>query len=296
MNIVAFVKQVPDIEGKIVVEKGAISVRGLMPNDVINPLDLLATEEAIRIKERNGQGQVTVVSLGAPSAAEALRQGLAMGADEAILLCDPAFDGGDSYATALALTRALQFTAYDLILCGQRADDTQSGQVGACIARMLNIPLVQGVIKIDTKPGSNMLSVQRKLGRGDREVVECSLPVLLTVETGLNNPRYPTVRGVLKARSREIPQYDSRQLGLSPEESGLTGSKTTITHFSPPKPKMKGLFVPDSKLPVANRLNMIMKGGITEKKSDFLEGDPQDIVRQLVRFLKQQKIISDDAG
>ena len=292
MNIVVCVKQVPDIEGRVVVEKGRVSIQALVPSYIISSLDLLAIEEAIRINERSRKGQVTLVSLGDSSAEDALRKGLAMGADDAILLCDPAFDNGDSYTTALALARTIGSMPYDLVLCGERADDTQAGLVGSYIAGVLGIPLVRGVVKVDMDTENTKLLLHRKLEKGDREVVECSLPALLTVEAGLNSPRNPTIKGVLKARSKEITKHDTKQVGLSSEEVGLAGSKITMTGLTPPKPKMKGLFVPDSKLSAVDRLRLIMEGGIIEKKSDFLEGDPREVASQLVQFFKQEKIIS----
>lgn len=293
MNVVVCVKQVPDVEGRIVVEKGTISMQGLLQSYVINPLDLLAIEEAMRLKELDGQGQVTLVSLGTTSSEEALRKGIAMGADDAILLCDPAFDNSDSYATALLLAKTVSAIPYDLVLCGQKADDSEAGQVGAYLALMLGIPLVKGVVNIEAKLESKKLLMQRKLEKGNRQVVECSLPALLTVEAGLNTPRHATIRGVLKARKQEIEQRSSKQLGLSAEEVGLSGSKVRITHISPPKPKMKGLFVPDSKLSSVDKLKAIMGGGLVQKKSDFLEGDPKEISSQLIQILKQQKFVTD---
>jgi electron transfer flavoprotein beta subunit len=293
MNIVVCVKQVPDIEGRIVVEKGTVSMQGLLISEVINPLDLLAIEEALRIKELDGQGQVTLVSLGSSSTEETLRRGIAMGADEAILLCDPAFDNSDSFATACLLAKTISNIPYDLILCGQRADDSQAGQVGAYLAIMLGIPLVQGVVHTEVNIETKKLQVQRKLEKGNREVVECQMPALLTVEAGLNTPRHATIRGVLKARKQEIARRNAEQCGLSPEEVGEGGLKVRVTHISPPKPKMKGLFVPDSNLSSVDKLKAIMGGGLVQKKSDFLEGDPKDIASQLIKILKQQKFVPD---
>jgi len=291
MKIVVCVKQVPDTEGRIIVEKGVISLQELVPSYVISSLDLLAIEEAIRIKEEEGEGQVTLVSLGGSSAEDALRKGLAMGADDAILLCDPAFENGDSYTTALALARAIESIPHDFVLCGQRADDTQAGQVGTYIAGMLSIPLVRGVVGVDMKPEERKTIVRRKLEKGNREVVECSLPALLAVEAGLNTPRNPTIKGIMKARSKKIAKYDAKQLGLSPEEPGLAGARITPTNITPPKPKMKGLFVPDSKLSSVEKLRLIMEGGIIQKKSNLLEGNAGEAASQVVEFLKQQKII-----
>jgi len=292
MNIVVCVKQVPDIEDRVVVEKGKVSIQALVPSYIVSSLDLLAIEEAIRINEKDGEGQVTLVSLGDASAENALRKGLAMGADDAILLCDTAFDNGDSYTTALTLAKLIGSMPYDLILCGQRADDTQAGLVGSYIAGVLGIPLVREVVKVDMDAEHTKLLLHRKLEKGDREVVECSFPALLNVEAGLNSPRNSTIKGVLKAKRREITEYDTKQLGLSSEEVGLTGSKITMTDLTPPKPKMKGLFVPDSKLSAVDRMRSIMEGGMKEKKSDSLEGDPAKVASQLVQFFKQEKIIS----
>jgi electron transfer flavoprotein beta subunit len=291
MDVVVCVKQVPDVEGRVVVDKGVVSVQALVSADVINSQDLQAIEEAVRLREDSGDGKVTLVSLGPPEAEETLRKGLALGADDAILLEDAEFADGDSYATANALARTIRPVPHDVILCGQRSDDSQSGQVGVYLAQILGLSLVRAVVKVDFGSEQGKLVVHRKLTKGDREVVECSLPAVLAVETGLNTPRHATIKGVLKARNTKIPRQDSRELGLSPEETGVAGSMTRAIRISPPKPKMKGLFVPDSKLSSADKLRAIMGGGIVQKKSDFLEGDAEDTASQLLRFFREQKIV-----
>jgi electron transfer flavoprotein beta subunit len=292
MNVVVCVKQVPDIEGRIVVEEGAVTFQDSNAREVINPLDLLAIEEALRIKEKDGQGKVTLFCVGDTSSEESLRKGIAMGADEAILLSDSTFDNGDSYATALVLAKAISTIPHDLVLCGRRADDTQAGLVGSYVAHMLGLPLIQGVIDVIVDSEAKKLVVQRKLERGDREVVEGPIPALLTVETGLNYPRHLTVQGIFKTRKKEIPKRDSPQLGLSAEEVGLTGSKAQITHISPPKPKMKGLIIPDSKLSPAERLKLIAGGGLVPRQSGLLEGDPAAVASKLIQYFKDKKIVS----
>ncbi len=291
MNIVVCMKQVPDVEGRIVVDKGEIAVQALVASRIINRLDLLGVELAMGIKENTG-GRLTLVSLGTPEADEALRHGIAMGADDAVLVTDTAFDDNDSYATATALARVIAGIPHDLVLCGRQADDSQSGQVGAWLAAMLGLALVQGVVAVAVAPGNDRLRLQRKLTKGDREVLECSLPVVLTVETGMIAPRNATIKGVLKARKQEIDQRDHERLGLTAEEVGAAGSKTEVTRLTPPKPRMKGLFVPDSKLSSADKLRQIMGGGMVQKKSDFLEGEADDVARQLLRFFAEQKIVS----
>ena len=293
MNIVVCIKQVPDIEGRVIVEKGAISVQGMVSSNVINPPDLVAVEAALQLKEKSGEGSVTLVSLGPHEAEEILRAGLAMGADNAILLDDALFTGGDSYATACALAKTIDTIPHDIILCGQKADDSQSGQVSAYLATMFDFALARGVVGIELRPGEGVLVIQSKLNRGDREVIECSLPAVLAVDSGCNTPRHATIKGVLKARKQQIARFTAEELGLSQQETGIPGSKTLSIRISPPKPKMKGLFVPDSNLSHADKLMAIMGGGIVQKKSNFLEGDPENTAEQLMRFFKEQKIVHD---
>ncbi len=291
MNIIVCVKQVPDIEAPIVVEKGEITFRNEMPREVMNPLDFLAIEEALRIKEGAEDGRVTLISLAASSGEESLRKGLAMGADEAILLCDSGFHDGDSYFTALALAKKINAIPHDLVLCGRRSDDTRAGVVGAYLAHMLDLSLIQGVVDVVINYEDKKLKVHRKLERGNQEVVEGSLPALLTVEAGLNTPRHISVQGIFRTRKKEIAKYDSKELGLSADETGPNGSKTRIIHISPPKPKMKGLIIPDSRLGPAERLKLIASGGLVSRKSNVLEGEPGKVASQLIQFFKQNKIL-----
>ena len=291
MNIIVCVKQVPDIEVPIVVDKGEITFRNSVPREVMNPLDFLAIEEALRIKEGAESGRVTLISLGSSSSEESLRKGLAMGADEAILLSDSGFYNGDSYSTALALVKKISTIPHDLVLCGRRSDDTRAGLVGAYLAHMLGLSLIQGVVDVVINYEDKKLTVQRKLERGNRDVVVCSLPALLTVEAGLNTPRHLSVQGIFRTRKKEIAKYDSKELGLSSDEIGPNGSKARIVHISPPKPKMKGLIIPDSRLSPAERLKLIASGGLVSRKSNVLEGEPGQVASRLIQFFKQNKIL-----
>ena len=290
MNIVVCIKQVPDIEELLAVEKGEVIFRNQPPRMVINSLDLLALEEAIRIKETVKKGQVTLISLSSISNEDSLRKGLAMGADEAILLCDPGFENCDSYTTALVLAKTINTIPHDLVLCGRRSDDSLAGLAGTYLAQMLGLPLIQGVINVVINEEDRTLKVHRKLERGDREVITCSLPALLTVEAGLNKPRHISVQGIFRSRKKEIDKYDSQKLGLD-DEVGWKVSKANIIHISPPKPKLKGLIIPDSRLSPAERLRLIASGGLESRKSNVLEGEHERVASQLVQFFKQNKIL-----
>jgi electron transfer flavoprotein alpha/beta subunit len=236
LNIIVCIKQVPDTtEVKINPETGTL-IREGVPS-IVNPFDMYAIEEGLRLKEQFG-GKVTVISMGPPQAKEALKEAVAMGADEAILLSDRAFAGSDTWATAYTLSQAIRkLGAFDVILCGKQAIDGDTGQVGPGIARQLNISQLTYVFKIrQLDPQARTVAVERLLEEG-REVVETTLPALLTVVKDINQPRYPTFLGIRRATKMEIPVWGAADL---PETDagrlGLKGSPTQVVKvFSPPK-------------------------------------------------------------
>lgn len=290
MNIVVCVKQVPDTEGPVRINTSTKSIDDRCLDYVVNPYDEIALEEAVYLKEGYGSGQVTVVSMGDSSTEKALRRCLALGADRAVLLCDTAFSGSDSYITGIILARAIGFLDYDLVLCGAHAVDTNAGQVGAVVAELLGVALVSAVAKIEVPASPGKITVQRKLERGDREIVEAELPAVLTVERRQKS-RYASLRSILAARKKDMDYYDAAALGLLPEEVGPVGSKTMVLRVSPPKPKARKLFAPPTNLSLAERTRLLMTGGIQEKKGNVLDGDPGEIASQFVDFLKSEKLL-----
>ena len=287
MNIVACVKQIVETEHltKIV---GETSIDDPDLPRVVNMCDLVAVEEALQLKGKDRADEVFIVSMGPPSAEEELYRCLAMGADKALLLCDPAFDGSDSHATAVVLAKAVGSLEYGLIFCGQRASDTEAGQVGYCLAEMLDIPIISGAIRVEV-PSDEKAIVHRKLKGGYREVLEASLPALVSVDTGLNEPRYVSIRAVSRAKKREIKQYDLKDLELSSEDVGQKGSKTTVVSLSRPRPKR--IFVPDSNLSAMERLMQVESGGLEEKDGDVISGSPKEVASKLVQRLIRQRIV-----
>jgi len=236
LNIIVCIKQVPDTtEVKINPETGTL-IREGVPS-IVNPFDMYAIEEGLRLKEQFG-GKVTVISMGPPQAREALKEAVAMGADEAILLSDRAFAGSDTWATAYTLANAIQkLGTPDIILCGKQAIDGDTGQVGPGIARQLDISQLTYVFKIrKLDPEARTVVVERLLEEG-REVVETSLPALLTVVKDINQPRYPTFLGIRRATKMEIPVWGAADLAATdPSKLGLKGSPTQVVRvFSPPK-------------------------------------------------------------
>jgi len=291
MNIVVCVKQVPDTQSTVQVDKdsGLIDTHDLVY--ITNPCDLTAVKWAANQKQKSKSGEVTVISLGLPSAEKALRECFAYGADRALLLTDLDFEDSDGFATGLILARAIKLLEYDIILCGIQAVDTNDGWVGPVVANKLGIPLISRVIDIQVDEIKKKVTVRRRLDGVNREIVEADVPCLLTVDSLLDEPRYASIRSIRMAQRREIEQHDRISLGLSKEDVGTIGSKTSILELFAGKLRPGRIFIPDSSLPAAERIRLIMSGGITEKRENRLEGNPEETIPDLIQFLRQKKII-----
>ena len=231
MNIVVCVKQVPDTaEVKINPETNTMIRQGL--SNIVNPYDKHALEAAIQLKEKHG-GKITVISMGPPQATEALKECIAMGADEAVLLSDRIFGGADALATSFTIAAGIRKIAdFDLIICGKQAIDGDTAQVGPEVAEHLNIPQVTYAAKLDVD--GKTLKVSRELDEG-YEIIETELPALVTVVKSINDPRLPTVRGTMKANRIEIPVWSAEDIEVNVEKIGFKGSPTQVRKiFAPP--------------------------------------------------------------
>lgn len=234
MKIIVPIKQVPESNNvKMDAATGTMVREGV--EAIINPLDLYAIEEAVSLRETCG-GEVTAISMGPKKAAEALREAVAMGCDNGILLSDKAFAGADTWATSYVLAGALKKNGAleaDIIICGERAIDGDTGQVGPGIAAWLDIPFATYVRKIRSVT-KNSLIVERMVESGT-EVIEIELPCLLTVVKEINFPRLPTLRGKKKAKVIDIPVLTAADIAANPEFIGLKGSPTRVVRISSPK-------------------------------------------------------------
>ena len=261
MEIIVCIKQVPDTtEVQIDPETGTL-IREGVPS-IVNPFDMNAVEAALQLKEEHG-GSVTVITMGPPQAKEALKECLAMGADEAILCSDKAFAGADTWATSYTLAKTIETIGnYDLILCGKEAIDGDTAQTGPGIAEHLGIPQVTYLQKIVSVEDGKM-QVERVI-EGGAETIEIGLPALMTCEKHLNEPRYATIKGTMKANKKEIPEYGADDINADHECLGLQGSPT----------KVKKVFAPEKR-----------------KAGEIIEGEPEEAVKTLVQKLRDENII-----
>jgi len=237
MNIVVCLKQVPDTtDVKIDPQTNTLVRQGI--KNIVNPFDTYALEEGVRVKERYG-GRVTAISMGPAQAEEVLREAIATGADDAVLLSDSAFAGADTLATAYTLARAIdKLEQYDLIICGRQTIDGDTGQVGPELAEMLKLPFVAYVSKLD-EISNGYMRVKRMVEDG-YEVMETPLPAVLTVVKEINVPRLPSLRGLAKAKSAVIPVWTVQELDVDKNMVGLSGSATRVIEIFFPQRVRRG--------------------------------------------------------
>ena len=236
MRIVACIKQVPETtEVRVDPKTNALIREGV--KSVINPFDENAVEAALQLREAHG-GEVIAISMGPPQAEEALRHALAMGADQAILLTDPAFRGGDTLATSYTLAAAVRkLGEVDLIICGKQAIDGDTGQVGPGLAERLGLPQVTFAIGLEIS--DHRLRARRVLD-DFFEIVEVRLPAVVTVVKQINEPRYPSMRNVLKAKRAEVAKWSVAELEADTSQTGFDGSPTTVIKVWPPERRSGG--------------------------------------------------------
>ena len=225
MRIILPIKQVPETAGVRMDEQTGTMIREGV-EAIINPLDLYAIEAAIRLRETCG-GDCVAISMGPPAAAKALREAIAMGVDSAVLISDKAFAGSDTWATSYTLAAAIRrLPAYDLIICGERATDGDTGQVGPGIAAFLDLPVLTYVSKLDSV--SDGVCRAHRLVEDGYEVLEMRLPGVITVLKEAANPRLPTLRGKQKAKKAETPTWGAADIGVDADKVGLRGSPTRV--------------------------------------------------------------------
>jgi len=261
MDIIVCLKQVPGTtEVRINPDTNTLLRQGI--KNIINPFDSYALEEGVRLREKHG-GKVTVLSMGPPQAADMLKEAISLGADEAVLLCDSAFAGADTWATAFALAGAVRkIGRYDMVICGRQSTDGDTAQVGPELSEMLDVPFIGYVSNIE-ESGGTMVRVRRMIDEG-YEVIESPLPLVITVTKEINTPRLPSLRGIMKSKSAKIPVWTAQDLGLSPEKVGLAGSHTKVVKIFTPR---------------------------REKKAEMLSGEVSEQVRCLIGKLKENRLI-----
>ncbi|MFH1540228.1 MAG: electron transfer flavoprotein subunit beta/FixA family protein [bacterium] len=257
MNTIVLVKQVPDTEAKIKVRPGELDIDREGLNYVLNPYDEFAVEEALKQKGAVG-GDVVIICLGEKRTEEAIRTALAMGADRAVRIDADEIKGSDPYSTAVALAAAVKKEDPGLILCGKQAMDDDAAQVGQIVAELLGMPCASVTLALEVADGK--AKVRREI-EGGEETDELPLPCVVTCQKGLNEPRYPSLPGIMKAKKKPLNIVGAGDLGADASAIGEAGAKTAVTELKPPPARQAG---------------------------KVLEGEPADLAKQVAQLLRDE--------
>jgi len=257
MKIFVCCKHVPDVAMPFQIKEGRLLSEDL--NYVLNAYDASSVEAALVLKEAHG-AEISLVLIGPDKAKEALRKGLAMGADNAFHLNDSAFDGSDSHAYAKILHAFFKDKEFDFILCGKQSQDMDMGLTGGMLAQKLGIPYITNAVGLEADPGSKTLSVKRQGDLGG-EMVEMPFPSIITISNDMNDPRIPSLKGIMTSKKKPMEVIDLDGLGLGGESVGESGSYSSIQNWSMPPEREPGI---------------------------KLEGDPEELVTQLMEKLTNE--------
>jgi electron transfer flavoprotein beta subunit len=241
VNIVVLVKQVPDSGGSRELDPADSTVARAGADNVINEMDEYAIEEALQIRERHG-GEVTVLTVGPESAADAVRKALSMGADRAVHVCDPAMHGSDALQTSAVLVAALGQLPFDLVLCGAEATDAQMGVMPALLSERLGVPALAGARKLSIENGTATAERQTDAGCW---VVRAPLPAIVSTWDSINEPRYPSFKGIMAAKKKPVETKSLSDLGVDEASVGLASAGTAVVGFARRPPKGAGVTVTD---------------------------------------------------
>jgi electron transfer flavoprotein beta subunit len=239
MKIISCIKPVPDPASRLVINDNKTWIKDQDLTFVASEADNYALEEALRLKEKHS-GEVVVISMGGEESARVLRSGLAMGADRAIHLSDLAFKGADEFATAATVAKAIEKDGgADLILAGVQSDDLGTGMTGTMIAEFLGYAHATVVVGVEAAPDAKSLKVRRELEGGMNETVELPMPAVLTIQFGINQPRYASLKGIMAAKKKELKVWSAADLGVAPEATGKAGALYEVKEILIPERKSK---------------------------------------------------------
>ena len=241
LNIVVCMKQVPDTWAERKLTPGAGTLDRQTPDGLINELDEYAIEEGLRIAEAQG-GEVTILTMGPEKATESIRKALSMGADKAIHLLDDALAGTDALGTSHALAKVLETNGFDLVITGSESTDARTGMVAAMLAERLGVPQLTLASKVEIDDGTVTINRQTDDGYA---VVTGSLPAVISVVEKINEPRYPSFKGIMAAKKKPVQTLSLADAGIDPSEVGLAGAVTEVTDFAAKPPRQAGQTVKD---------------------------------------------------
>lgn len=286
MRIIVCMKQVLDSSVPLQVND-SVTQKEPSPVYATNPADRIALQKALEMKDSLEGTVVTVITVGPARAETVLRMALASGADQAVrIIKDDIL--ADAYTTAFTLSKVCKELGYDLVLCGNMSLDTSAAQVHAFLAELLNIPRVTGVVRLEVS--QNGIKLWRRLERGRRQVLECHLPALFTIDSLVGYPRYASEFSLMQAAERKIRCLTLTDMGLDQADVGSQACLVRVVSLSSPKPRVKKLYIPDGSMSASQRMSYLLSGGVGAKPSNLLEGAADYLASQIVEYLTKEGI------
>lgn len=263
-----------------------IRADGYVPE--LNPPDASALEVSLKIKEKFADTHIILIHLGPASGERWLREGLAYGCDAGLRIWEKELDGVQAPAKALVFARVAEILGFDLIITGNRSQDTASGQVGILLAGHLNLPYISSVLDVELEGKERAIVCQKALGKGSQERVRCSLPLVATIEAQVHSGRYASFPALLEAMEKEIPCWDLSQLGI-PRDTLC--QKNSLLNFEPlrfPKPRLKKIPAPDSSLSAFERILKLLEGTVRRRGGKVVAEDEDSVVEELFQTLRKE--------
>ena len=243
MNIVVTVKQVPDTWAEKKLDAADKTVDRTSVDNVMNEMDEYGVEEALKIKEAHG-GEVTVVTMGPAKAVDTIRKALSMGADKAVHLSDDALHGSDALATSAALAKVISTLSPDIVITSSEASDARGGVIGALLAERLGLPQLTQARKVTVDPAAGKVTIERLADNG-YALVEASLPAVVGVVEKINQPRYPSFKGIMAAKKKPLTTLSAADAGLDAAAVGLAGAASAVLTAEAAPPRSSGTIVKD---------------------------------------------------
>ena len=242
MKVLVCVKEVPDASAPKRIDPQTFRLDRSVPG-ALNEFDTHALEEALRVSDKEGDGEVVAILMGPPKAADSLRKALAVGADRAVHVADDALAGSDLVATSRALAKAIERESPDLILFGQQAADSDGAVLWAAVADRLRLPVISQAASLELADDRAKVKRQTEYGY---DVIEAPLPCVVAVSDAINEPRYPSLKGIMGAKKKPQDSVTTADLGLGPEEIGETGSRTEVYAVGEPPPRGESRRIEDN--------------------------------------------------
>lgn len=287
MKILVFIKEVVDTN--VPLEYSYNTGRLLSDWNVtqLNPPDRKAIDIAIKIKRQFPNTHITLIHLGPPSEERWTREALSLGADEGLRIWEEDLEGCSVNAKAFIFSRTAQILGFDLMLTGNKSEDTMSGQLGTLLASYVDLPVINAVTDIIVKQKKKIVA-EKNLSKGYRERIECPLPLVMTTDAGDSPEHYASFAAMLETYEKEIPCWDLAQLGIPIQSIHAKNALLHCESLRPPKPRLKTIPAPDSALPAFERIKQLVEGIIKPREGKVIERDEDSIVEELFQILLKE--------